>query len=244
VESRLDIDFDAIYQGTLDVPGVAATGIPWDIAAPQPAVVEWAADGAGRFAGAVLDIGCGTGDNAVHLASRGLAVTAVDGASGAVDLARARAAAQGVSVEFAVADAFRLPYAHPSPDHHPNRGAARRCPIPRFDTVLDCALYHCLDPSVRGAYAAELHRVTRPGARLNLLGVSDRAPEGTPPSRVSERGLRDTLTAAGWTITALREHRITSVIPPDALALFGLDLGADADGRVRIPAWAVEADRR
>jgi SAM-dependent methyltransferase len=225
VDAKLDIDFDAIYQGTLDVPGVAATGIPWDIAAPQPAVVEWAADGAGRFAGAVLDIGCGTGDNAVHLASRGFAVTAVDGASGAIDLARARAAAQGASVAFEVADAFHLPYAE------------------RFDTVLDCALYHCLDPSVRAAYAAELHRVTRPGARLNLLGVSDRAPEGTPPSRVSERELRDTLTAAGWTITALREHRLTAVIPADALALFGVDLQAGADGRVRVPAWAVEADR-
>src|SRR3954452_11903125 len=36
---------------------------PWDIGKPQPAVVRLASLGA--FAGAVLDAGCGTGDNAL-----------------------------------------------------------------------------------------------------------------------------------------------------------------------------------
>lgn len=204
----MDIDFDTIYQGT---------GIPWDIAAAQPAVVEWEA--AGRFAGAVLDVGCGLGDNAAYLASRGHAVTAVDAAPAAIERARDRA--RGLPVTFAVADAFALPEAG------------------RYDTVLDSALYHCLPPERRAAYAAGLARFARPGARLNLLGVSDRAPEGTPPSRVTERALREHLTAAGWTISALRPHTITSVIPPE----LGLDLPVDADGRTRIPAWAVEAVR-
>ena len=40
---------------------------PWDIGRPQPAIVRLAS--AGAFAGAVLDAGCGTGENALHLAS-------------------------------------------------------------------------------------------------------------------------------------------------------------------------------
>jgi hypothetical protein len=40
---------------------------PWDIGQPQPAVVRLASEGG--FAGAVLDAGCGTGENALHIAS-------------------------------------------------------------------------------------------------------------------------------------------------------------------------------
>ncbi|HEY3058392.1 MAG TPA: SAM-dependent methyltransferase, partial [Chloroflexota bacterium] len=37
---------------------------PWDTGQPQPAIVRLAS--AGGFAGAVLDAGCGTGENALH----------------------------------------------------------------------------------------------------------------------------------------------------------------------------------
>jgi hypothetical protein len=47
---------------------------PWDIGKPQPAVARVAA--AGGFAGTVLDAGCGTGENALHVASLGLSVLA------------------------------------------------------------------------------------------------------------------------------------------------------------------------
>ena len=45
---------------------------PWDIGEPQPAIVRVAAEGG--FTGAVLDAGCGTGDNTLHVASLGLSV--------------------------------------------------------------------------------------------------------------------------------------------------------------------------
>jgi 2-polyprenyl-3-methyl-5-hydroxy-6-metoxy-1,4-benzoquinol methylase len=49
---------------------------PWDIGRPQPAIVRFASEG--RFAGAVLDAGCGTGENALHVASLGLPVLGID----------------------------------------------------------------------------------------------------------------------------------------------------------------------
>ena len=47
---------------------------PWDIGKPQ-AIFQAAAD---AIAGSVLDAGCGTGENALFLASRGRAVTGFD----------------------------------------------------------------------------------------------------------------------------------------------------------------------
>src|SRR5437899_12184540 len=59
---------------------------PWDIGQPQPAVVRLASEGG--FAGAVLDAGCGNGENALHIASLGLSVLGVDAAVTATAVAR------------------------------------------------------------------------------------------------------------------------------------------------------------
>ena len=79
---------------------------PWDIGRPQPAIVRLAAEGG--FAGTVLDVGCGTGDNALHLASLGLSVLGVDVAETALAIARRKAEDRGLQVEFVAADAYRL----------------------------------------------------------------------------------------------------------------------------------------
>ena len=62
---------------------------PWDIGRPQPAIVRVASKGG--FAGAVLDAGCGTGENALHVASLGLPVLGVDVAETALAIAREKA---------------------------------------------------------------------------------------------------------------------------------------------------------
>lgn len=75
---------------------------PWDIGRPQPAVVRLGSEG--RFAGTVLDAGCGTGENALHIASLGLPVLGVDVAETALAIARANAEERGIAAGCSIAD--------------------------------------------------------------------------------------------------------------------------------------------
>ena len=179
--------FDKLYRGEPTIEGaLPPTGIPWDVHQAQPRLMELEA--LGGFSGEVLDIGCGLGDNAIYLASRGHSVTGLDGSPAAIEEARRRAATAGVTVNFDVADATTL------------SGYEGR-----FDTVVDSALYHCLDDEGQQAYIAALYRVTRPGARLHLSCFSDGNVNGViaPMGHVPESNLRDTLTANGWRIDFL-----------------------------------------
>src|SRR6201984_1733059 len=54
--------------------------------------------------GTAIDLACGAGRNALYLAERGWAVTAVDGSEKAIELVRQRAAAHGLEVHTQVAD--------------------------------------------------------------------------------------------------------------------------------------------
>ena len=84
------LPWDASYHG-----GPA----PWDIGRPQPTIVRVASEGG--FVGAVLDAGCGTGENALYVASMGLSVLGVDVAETALAIARQKAVDRGIDVEFA-----------------------------------------------------------------------------------------------------------------------------------------------
>ncbi len=162
---------------------------PWDVGHPQPAIARLAA--AGGFAGAVLDAGCGTGENALLVASLGLPVLGVDVAETALANARAKADARRLEVEFVVADALRL------------EGLGRT-----FDTVLDSGLFHTFDGDEQPRYVASLASVTVGGGTLYVFCFSDDGP-GTGPHPIS----RDELKAAfgpgtGWNVAAIEPDRL------------------------------------
>jgi SAM-dependent methyltransferase len=170
---------------------------PWDIGRPQPVIVRVAAEGG--FAGAVLDAGCGTGENALHLASLGLPVLGVDVAETALAIARAKAGERGVEVEFALADALQL------------ERLGRR-----FATVLDCGLFHTFDGAERPGYVASLASVTEHGGTLYVLCFSDDGP-GTGPHPVSEEELRAAFSSGnGWDLAGLEPDRVQTRFHDDA----------------------------
>jgi SAM-dependent methyltransferase len=163
---------------------------PWDTGQPQPMVVRLAAEGG--FAGAVLDSGCGTGENALLIASLGLPVLGVDVAETAVAMARQKAIDRGIDIEFAVADARAL------------ERLGRR-----FSTVLDCGLFHTFDVDERPAYAASLASVAEPGATLHVLCF--RPGPDTGPYPVTEDEVRAAFNpSTGWKVEAIEPERFAT----------------------------------
>lgn len=162
---------------------------PWDTGEPQPAIVRLAGEGA--FAGAVLDAGCGTGENALHVASLGLQVLGVDVAETALSIAREKAAGRGIDVDFVVADAL----------HMDRLGRV-------FETVLDCGLFHTFDGDERRDYAASLASVTSRGGDLYVLCFSDLGPD-RGPHPISQEELRAAFTrSGGWSVASVSPDRI------------------------------------
>jgi SAM-dependent methyltransferase len=162
---------------------------PWDIGRPQPPIVRVASEGG--IAGAVLDAGCGTGENALHVASLGLSVLGVDVAETALAIAREKAKSRGIEVEFAVADAFDL------------QRLGRK-----FETVLDCGLFHTLNGDERPRYVASLASVTEHDGTLYVLCFSDEGPD-TGPHPVSQEDLKAAFDAStGWNIAAIKPDRV------------------------------------
>ena len=162
---------------------------PWDIGRPQQAVVRLASKGG--LAGPVLDAGCGTGENALCVASLGLQVLGIDVAETALEMAREKASSRGIKADFAAADAFQL------------ERLGRR-----FETVLDCGLFHTFNAEERPGYVASVAAVTEQGGTLYVLCFSDVGLEGGPHP-VSEDELRGVFTASrGWKIAAIEPDRI------------------------------------
>jgi SAM-dependent methyltransferase len=165
---------------------------PWDIGRPQPAIVSLASEGG--FTGAVLDAGCGTGENALHVASLGLSVLGVALAETAKQhwrSPREKADVRRVDVEFAAADAFQL------------ERLGRR-----FGTVLDCGLFHTFDGDERTRYVASLASVTKHDGTLYVLCFGDDGPD-TRPHPISQEELRAVFNPSnGWDVAAIEPDRI------------------------------------
>ena len=97
----------------------------------------------------VVDVGCGTGNAAVVAAARGARVTGVDPAQRLLEVARERAAEQGLDVTFVLGEAAALPL---------EDGAA--------DVVL--SVFGVIFAPDAEAAAAEIARVTAPVGRVVL----------------------------------------------------------------------------
>lgn len=146
----------------------------------------------------MLDAGCGTGENALHLAALGLPVLGVDVAETALAIARQKAGDRGIVAEFLAADALHLV-------------ALGRA----FHTVLDCGLLHTFDGEERARYVASLASVTERHGSLYVLCFSDGGPE-TGPHPISEQQLRAAFhPSTGWEIAAIEPDRLQTRMHAD-----------------------------
>ena len=89
----------------------------------------------------VLDLGCGTGQVALFMASRGASVTGVDCSPSAIDAARQVARQRQLEVGFNLGDVRRIDL---TPGH--------------YDLILDCRFLHCVvDWADRTAVLRKVH---------------------------------------------------------------------------------------
>jgi SAM-dependent methyltransferase len=177
--------FDAAYDG---VP-------PWDIGRPQPEIVRLAE--AGAIHGKVLDAGCGTGENALHLSALGHPVVGIDASPKAIAKAEEKARARGSSARFVVWDALDL-------------GALGE----RFRTVIDCGLFHVFTDKERQRYAASLAAALEVGGTAHVLSFSEHQPGVWGPRRVTRREIESTF-RKGWRIDAIRAARFDTNLGPE-----------------------------
>ncbi|MBI4862582.1 MAG: class I SAM-dependent methyltransferase [Candidatus Riflebacteria bacterium] len=160
----------------------------WDVDGPQPAIVGLV--DSGQVRGVVLDVGCGTGENALYAASKGLETWGLDIVGGAIMTARAKARARGLpAARFLVGDALALA----------EIGMV-------FDTVIDSGLFHALSDPERPYFVVGLAEVLRPGGRYHLLGFSEHEPRDTGPRRLTREEIRATFERP-WNVISLEETR-------------------------------------
>jgi cyclopropane fatty-acyl-phospholipid synthase-like methyltransferase len=169
---------------------------PWDIGKPQ-SVLQVAAD---KVAGSILDVGCGTGENALFFAGKGHAVTGIDFLGGPIAEAKTKAVERGLSATFLVKDALKLEEWTET-----------------FDSVIDSGLFHVFADADRIKYVHGLETVLKPGGRLLLLCFSDQVPGEVGPRRVKKQELREAF-GGGWEIESIELARFE--IRPETKALF------------------------
>ena len=139
--------FESVYHGEQ----------PWDIGRPQKEYIQL--EQAGEIVGSVLDVGCGTGENALYLAAHGHEVWGIDFPPTAIQKAHEKAAQRHLAATFLVLNVLEL--------HTLGR---------TFDTVIDSGLFHSLSDEERPLFVGNLAAVIRRGGTYFMLCFSELTP--------------------------------------------------------------------
>jgi ubiquinone/menaquinone biosynthesis C-methylase UbiE len=182
--------FDFVYQ---DTP-------PWDIGAAQPAMSALLTEYPPQDP--ILDVGCGSGDLAIHLAQLGHQVTGIDFVESAIAQAQEKMKSLPAPVarllDFRVADALK-----PSLLQQP------------FGAVVDSGFFHLFSPDECDRYMDELALTLIPGGRYYLHAFDIEFSMPNLPRKVSIDEVRTRFTIGkGWNILELRSSEFHSRVAP------------------------------
>jgi cyclopropane fatty-acyl-phospholipid synthase-like methyltransferase len=133
---------------------------PWDTGISPPELMHYIQT---HPPGCALDLGCGTGTNAITLANNGWKVTAVDFAKRAIRIARKKAQEAGLEINFLVQDVTNLDKLNGP-----------------YDFLLDIGCYHGLPDAAKITYIRNLEQLMKPGGDYLLYGFfKQKNQEGT-----------------------------------------------------------------
>jgi SAM-dependent methyltransferase len=140
---------------------------PWDTGITPPELVAFLDS---HPPGRALDLGCGTGTNAITMTKCGWQVVGIDISKLAIRRARKKARKAGLSIAFYQEDVTQLEFLKEP-----------------FDLVLDIGCFHSLPAEARARYAAQLKRLVRPaGIYLLYAWLKVEEYSGENPPKESE----------------------------------------------------------
>jgi ubiquinone/menaquinone biosynthesis C-methylase UbiE len=131
--------------------------IPWNIETPPDALVELVNNGKVKPC-KTIDLGCGTGNYAIYLASVGFDVTGIDISSTAIKIAKENAKKKRVKCNFLVANVLS------------NLDEVKE----RFEFAYDWELLHHMFPEQRRTYVENVHRILNPKGKYLTVCFSEK----------------------------------------------------------------------
>ena len=186
-----------------DRAGDTASPCPFLVGWPDESLVAWFGQGL-LGPGRVLELGCGNGRNAVHLASLGCTVDAVDFSERAVEWTRQRAKSAGATVAVQCCSVLDATFKEGS-----------------YDLVYDSGCFHHLPLHRRKEYVGLVDRALKPGGSYGLVCFRPEGGSGYTDQEVYERaslggglgysedGLRALWDQAPFRVRELRQMRKT-----------------------------------
>jgi SAM-dependent methyltransferase len=131
----------------------------------------------------------------------GLTVVGVDITAAAIGKAELKARDRSLGVRFVVGDAL-------------DRASMER--LGRFDTVLDCGVFHIFEDDDRALFVDNLAAVIPAGGRYFMLCFSELQPGDWGPRRVTESEIRASF-GDGWRIDTIEASRLVVTFLPDGV---------------------------
>jgi SAM-dependent methyltransferase len=193
--NRLLEKWDSDYRG--------AKPPAWDIGRPADELQKLVNGGTIRKCRAV-DLGCGSGTDAIFLASKGFDVTGIDISPTALGQAEKKSREAGVKVRWVLADVTAPPNLGP------------------FDFIYDRGCYHNVRDQNLEAYIETLRRFSHDGTKLLVLSARRDAQSPAGSSGVTEEELRfdfSSLFPVEWLRSIILESNEAGVNAPGWSAL-------------------------
>ncbi|MBL4943493.1 methyltransferase domain-containing protein [Corynebacterium ulcerans] len=216
------VNFAAVYKGNTLMESVSIKTVPWDVGHPQRVVQKTLAN---YPKGRLLDVGCGTGENAEFASTEGFAVTAIDLSSDAIQTCRKRH--RDSNVIFCQKNIFEIEDSW----------------VDYFDTVLDSAVYHTIPSDDRLLYLKILAGYLHKGGRLLVITFAQ-TPNGMPKNlAVPKRQLVENLKNAGFSDISIDLGSYCGVYSSieEFIQKYGLKINKNDAGESLLPVWVASA---
>ena len=133
--------------------------IPWNIETPPDVLVELVDSGKVKPC-KTIDLGCGTGNYSIYLASVGFDVTGIDISPTAIKIAQENAKKKGIKCNFLVADVLG------------NLNEVKG----KFDFAYDWELLHHIFPEQRRIYVKNVYKILNPKGKYLSVCFSEKEP--------------------------------------------------------------------